>query len=248
MPIFNEQLALQEVEEFLYGDGELSEELGAEIKSLARAIVLHEFGWRSDVDDIIAECTFAALNAVVFKYDPDRSSRLHSYLSRVISNKAIDICRRRQAELVGDDILLLNSSTQYSDTEAHERYADMGDECVELMICRYRLHDTDDVADVFDIVYELEIPECLRGGRRGAVAQIQRMTKLPRTEASNMYMSVHFLLRLGILDMLDKARIEEYTRPKTENILTLVPEFAVAYSVNDLALAMRLLHGMILKL
>ena len=246
-PIFDELLALQEVEEHLYGDSALSEELALEVYSLARKIVYSEFRFRDDKEDIVSECVLAAFRAIKTNYDPDRSYRLHSYLSRVISNRAIDICRRKHAVLIGDEVLELQED-EYPGMEASLRYIGLQHECQELLIQRFRDHDPDDIADAFGIVYDIEIPKSLRGGKRGAIAQIQRFTHLPRSEAMCMYYSTHFILRLGILDMLRYAEVEWYLRPKQENLMTLKPEFAVAYAVNDINIALRLLNGMTLEL
>ena len=247
MKIFDEDLALDELAKY-QDTGIMSEKLGDEIRRLTHAIIVSAYRDRADVEDIISECMVAAI-AACERFDTVRSRRLHTYLSRTISNRAIDIFRKRRDLSIEDEMLEVYGTHTYNSLlHVAENYLHAEAEASELLVLRFWPYDPDDIVHAFDVVYNVAIPTDIRGGRRGAVSLMREGSDFNQKEAMHVYYSIHFVLRLAVFNLLRHAHIAAYTRPKEDLVMTMAPEFAVAYGINDLSAALMLLRGLSIKL
>ena len=194
------------------------------------------------------ECIASAFR-VLPKYNPQRR-RMHTYLTAVMNNRIIDICRRKTADSTDPaTIAELMAGKPPESSGLFELYESMYDECSEIIVQRFRNILPDDVINAFDIVYEVKIPAGLRGGRRQVIALIRKEieAELSYPSAIVLYNAIMFVLRLGITGLLKYANTNNYLHVDNCYMFTNIPEFVVAYAIDDVKLAQHLLKGITIK-
>lgn len=234
--------------------GRASNDTATQIMRLSEAIVMSTCPTRGDVEDIIQECAVKALGALL-RYDISyERSKLHVFLSRVITNRCKDLLKRRYTETANylhpmDPVVILQ--TLRSDptilSGVYDLYASMEQDCREIIIPRFVSMLPEDINDVFSLMYEVAIPSGISGGRRGAIRAILRESNLENRWVAGVLHDVSvFIIRLGILNLLHLAD-EVYDDLREGEELTLMPEFRIAYLANDADAAVELLNGLTVK-
>jgi RNA polymerase sigma factor (sigma-70 family) len=219
-----------------------------ELYSLSEAIIYSMVGNHTDAEDMIQESVLRALKAL-HKYRIEMGpSKLHTYMSRVIHNRSVSYLKKKTPiPFDPHEIFLMTTDIKEYTESAHDQYERMEMVCRETMQVRFKILNPENVDDAFSLVYEISIPSA-NPKSVGRFRRVVRMLMLfagieDRSVAILLHDVAVFVIRLGMYDLLELGQ-DEYAKIKsTEEELSLMPEFKLAYMLQDLETAYDLLRG-----